>query len=120
MITHLKYEGFHIRRVHSDRGREFNNSLVHRLCRQRDLYQTFTQGDDPQQNGRVEGYHARLKGKTRTLLKAVPSDPQDWPYAMRTAQATMWAKAMQKFGRPAWHPLPFGTAVKVRTRSWER
>ena len=120
MITHLRYEGFMIRRLHSDRGREFKNGLVQRLCRQRDVYQTFTQGDDPQQNGRVEGYHARLKGKTRTLLQAASASPRDWPYAMRTAQAAMWAKAMQKFGRPTWHPLPFGTNVKVRTRSWER
>ena len=120
MIAHLRYEGFMLRRLHSDRGREFNNGLVQRLCRQRDLYQTFTQGDDPRQNGRVEGYHARLKGKTRTLLKASSADPRDWPYAMRTAQAAMWAKAMQRFGRSAWYPLPFGTRVKVRTRSWER
>ena len=120
MITHLRYEGFMIRRLRSDRGREFNNVLVQRLCRQRDLCQTFTQGDDPMQNGRVEGYHARLKGKTRTLLKASSADPRDWPYAMRTAQAAMWAKAMQRFGRSSSYPLPFGTRVKVRTRSWER
>ena len=68
-----------IRRLHSDRGREFNNGVVQRMCRQRDLRQTFTQGDDPQQNGRVESYHARLKGRTRTLLKAVSADSQDWP-----------------------------------------
>ena len=120
MIANLRYEGFMIRRLHSDRGREFNNGLVHRLCRQRELYQTFTQGDDPKQNGRVEGYHAHLKGKTRTLLKAASADTRDWPCAMRTAQAVMWAKAMQQFGRPVWHPLPFGTNVKVCTRSWER
>ncbi len=120
MITHLRYEGFMIRRLHSDRGREFNNGLVQRLCRQRDVYQTFTQGDDPRQDGRVEGYHARLKGKTRILLKASSANPRDWPYAMRTAHGAMWAKAMQRFGRAAWYPLPFGTRVKVRTRSWER
>ena len=39
---------------------------------------------------------------------------------MRTAQAAMWAHAVVKFGRPAWQPLPFGTQVRVRTRSWER
>ena len=120
MFGQLRYEGFMVRRLHSDRGREFNNGVVQRLCRQRDLYQTFTQGDDPQQNGRVEGYHARLKAKTRTLLKATSADPVDWPYAMRTAHAAMWAHALGRLGRPAWQPLPFGTQVRVRTRSWER
>ena len=120
MIAHLKYEGFMIRRIHSDRGREFNNGLVQRLCRQREMHQTFTQGDDPQQNGRVESYHARLKAKTRTLLRGASAEAQDWPYAMRTAHAAMWGRALSKLGRQAWQPLPFGTQVKVRTRSWER
>ena len=100
--------------------REFNNGVLHRVCRQRDLYQTFTQGDDPQQNGRVESYHARLKGRTRTFLQAASAVPQDWPYAMRTAQASMWTHAMTRFGRSVCPPLPFGTKVRVRTRSWER
>ena len=120
MLAQLRYEGFMVRRLHSDRGREFNNGVIQRLCRQRDLHQTFTQGDDPQQNGRVESYHARLKGKTRTLLRSVSADVKDWPYAMRTAQAAMWAQALGKLGRHGWKPLPFGTQVKVRTRSWER
>ena len=33
MMAHLAYEGFMIRRLHSDRGREFNNGAVQRLCR---------------------------------------------------------------------------------------
>ena len=120
MLGHLRYEGFMVRRLHSDRGREFNNGVVQRLCRQRDLHQTFTQGDDPQQNGRVESYHARLKAKTRTILKAASADSLDWPYAMRTAHAAMWAHALGRLGRPTWQPLPFGTQVRVRTRSWEQ
>ena len=47
MMGHLRYEGFMLRRLHSDRGREFNNGVVQRLCRQRDLRQTFIEGDDP-------------------------------------------------------------------------
>ena len=74
----------------------------------------------PQQNGRVESYHARLKARTRTLLKAAAADGLDWPYAMHTAHAAMWAHALEKLGRPTWQPLPFGTRVRVRTRSWER
>ena len=109
-----------VRGVHSDRGREFNNSGVHRLCGQRNLYQTFTQGDDPKQNGRVEGFHARLKGKTRTLLKQAQAPGYDWPFAMRTAHAALLARALRRFGRDAPFPLPFGTQVRVRTRTWER
>ena len=37
MFAQLKYEGFTLRRLHSDRGREFNNHQAHRLCRQRDV-----------------------------------------------------------------------------------
>ena len=120
MLSQIQYEGFMVRRVHSDRGREFNNSGVHHLCGQRNLFQTFTQGDDPQQNGRIEGFHARLKNKTRTLLKGVEAQSSDWPYAMRTAHASMLAYALRRFGREVPQPLPFGTQVRVRTRSWER
>ena len=120
MIAQLKYEGFALRRLHSDRGREFNNHLGHRLCRQREVYQTFTQGDAPQQNGRVEAFHARLKGRTRTLLKGADASPADWPYAMRTAHASMLSRALATLGRQPLLPLPFGTRVQVRTRSWER
>ena len=120
MIAQIGYEGFMLRRLHSDRGREFNNASVHRLCRQRDVYQTFTHGDDPQQNGRVEAFHARLKGKTRTLLKGAGAADPDWPYAMRTAHASMLSRALEKLGRRPCLPLPFGTQVRVRTRSWER
>ena len=120
ILRHLRYEGFMVRRLHSDRGREFNNNLAQKLCHQRDVHQTFTQGDDAKQNGRVESFHARLKGQARSLIKAAAASTQDWPFAMRTAQAAMWAKAMHRLGRPSWQPLPFGTRVKVRTRSWER
>ena len=120
MLSQIHYEGFMVRRLHSDRGREFNNSGAHRLCGQRNLYQTFTQGDDPKQNGRVEGFHARLKNKTRTLLKGMDVQVSDWPYAMRTAHAALLAQALRRFGRDVPSPLPFGTQVKVRTRSWER
>ena len=120
MLAQIQYEGFMVRRVHSDRGREFNNSGVRRLCAQRDVYQTFTQGDDPKQNGRVEGFHARLKGKTRTLLLGSKAQPSDWPYAMRTAHAALLASALRRFGREVPPPLPFGTTVRVRTRTWER
>ena len=61
MLGHLRYEGFMVRRLHSAGGREFNNGVVQRLCRQTDVRQTFTQGDDPQQNGRVEGRARCLK-----------------------------------------------------------
>ena len=120
MLSQIQYEGFMVRRVHSDRGREFNNSGVHRLCGQRNLFQTFTQGDDPKQNGRVEGFHARLKSKTRTLLKGSPVQVSDWPYATRTAQASLLSQALRRFGRDVLSPLPFGTHVRARTRSWER
>ena len=54
------------------------------------------------------------------MLKASSAAAIDWPYAMRTAQASMGALARSRLGRPAWQPLPFGTQVQVRTRSWER
>ena len=120
MLSQIQYEGFMVRRVHSDRGREFNNSGVHRTCTQRNMFQTFTQGDDPKQNGRVESFHARLKSKTRTLLKGADVQLTDWPYAMRTAHASLLAQALRRFGREVLDPLPFGTQVRVRTRSWER
>ena len=120
MLSQIQYEGFMVRRLHSDRGREFNNSGVHRLCGQRTIFQTFTQGDDPQQNGRIESFHARLKNKTRTLLKRTDVHLSDWPYAMRTAHAALLTQALRRFGRDVPNPLPFGTQVRVRTRSWER
>ena len=39
---------------------------------------------------------------------------------MRTAHASMLSQALAKLGRQPLLPLPFGTRVRVRTRSWER
>ena len=68
-----------VRRVPSDRGRELNNAYVHGVCRRCDLHQTFTQGDDPRQNGRVKTFHARLEARKRALLNATSASFQDWP-----------------------------------------
>ena len=60
MLSQIQYEGSMVRRVHSDRGCEFNNTGVHRLCGQRNLYETFTRGMTPNKTAALKPFMPAL------------------------------------------------------------
>ena len=83
ILTKVKAMGLCVRRVHSDRGREFVNMAMKRYCSHRGLIRTTTSADDFKMNGRCEGMVGRLKAATRTLVAASGIGTDHWAFAMR-------------------------------------
>jgi hypothetical protein len=52
-ILRLRADGYHVGRIHCDRGHEFDGAF-RKWARSRGIYITKTAGDDPQGNGRAE------------------------------------------------------------------
>ena len=62
--------GFSVKRIHSDRGREFR------------LYKTFSLADEHLSNGRAQGAIMRGKAKARTILQQACASKSMWPMAV--------------------------------------
>ena len=120
MYAAAKAEGFDVRRVHSDRGREFTNSQCRTWCARHGLHKTFALPEEHQSNGRAEGAIMRAKSRIRTILRAAGSGPQEWPLAARLAAHTMRNIARRKLNMPLAPSVPFNAKVQVLQRSWNR
>ena len=68
MEAQLRSMGFEVKRIHSDKGMEFQASSVQRWSSQRGIAWSTTGADDFRRNGRVEAAIGRIKGLTTTLL----------------------------------------------------
>ena len=68
MEAQLRAMGFEVKRVHSDKGMEFQAGPVQRWATQRGIAWSTTGADDFRRNGRVEATIGRLKSLTTTLL----------------------------------------------------
>ncbi|CAL1166872.1 unnamed protein product [Cladocopium goreaui] len=86
MLLRLRMDGFHIGRIHSDRGREFAGQFK-KWANSRGIALSRTSGDDPRANGRVEVAIKTLKTQVRRLLKAADVGSELWPLAARYADA---------------------------------
>ena len=64
MLLRLRMDGFHIGRIHSDRGREFAGQFK-KWANSRGIALSRTSGDDPRANGRVEVAIKTLKIQVR-------------------------------------------------------
>ena len=110
--------GLCVRRVHSDRGREFVNMAMKRYCAHRGLIRTTTSADDFKMNGRCEAMVGRLKSATRTLLTTSALGADHWAFAMRHVVARAQADLLQQLGIKQPTLPPFATKVFVKKRSW--
>lgn len=81
MIFRLKSDGFEVRQVHSDNGGEFCSAAMKRWMFNRGYLRTYTAGDDPQSNGRVENSVQQAKNQMRRLLQQGGMTPAQWPLA---------------------------------------
>ncbi|CAE7261345.1 unnamed protein product, partial [Symbiodinium sp. CCMP2456] len=117
-------EGLPLTRIHSDRAREFRVKPVRKWCRERDIYQTFTEGLAPTQNAAAESHVKWLKSQARTHLGAAELDKELWPCAMKHACQLHNARQLG-------HKSPeikFGSVVWVKSKKdrgpfdpkWER
>ena len=111
--------GMTVRRIHSDRGREFNNDGMKKFCVARSIIKTTTTGDDFKMNGRCESFIGRGKNAVRTLLAAKGLEKKFWSFAFRHHVAKIQNYIMEKLGVARPRLPPFGTKVYVKKRSWK-
>ena len=81
-ILRLRADGYHVGRIHCDRGHEFDGAF-RKWARSRGIYITKTAGDDPQGNGRAEVTVKALKTQVRRALRQANLDSSYWPWALR-------------------------------------
>ncbi|CAE7422676.1 GIP [Symbiodinium sp. CCMP2456] len=124
LYVKLRALGLPLTRIHSDRAREFRVKPVRKWCRERDIYQTFTEGLAPTQNAAAESHVKWLKSQARTHLGAAELDKELWPCAMKHACQLHNARQLG-------HKSPeikFGSVVWVKSKKdrgpfdpkWER
>jgi hypothetical protein len=112
-ILKLRMDGFHIGRIHSDRGHEFSG-VFRKWANSRGIVLTCTPGDDPHANGRVEVAVKSFKPQIRWLLKQADVGSECWPLAARYADAL---NRSWRLGDAPSFP-PFMQDVLVRRRTW--
>ncbi|CAE7215856.1 GIP [Symbiodinium sp. CCMP2592] len=116
--------GLPVVRIHSDRAREFRVKPLRKWCRERDIYQTYTEGLAPAQNATAESHVKWLKSKARLHLQDAELDKELWPCAMKHACKLHNAREL---GEKA-PEIRFGAVVWVKSKKdrgpfdpkWER
>ena len=108
----LKASGMPLSRSHSDRAKEFRTKPLQKWCRERDVFQTFTEGCAPSQNAVAEGGVKWLKAKARLLLSAKNVEKKYWPCAMKEACD---AHNRRMLARPA-KKVRFGSEVWIKSK----
>ena len=120
MHARAKAEGFDVRRLHSHRGREYNNKPLRDWCARHSVHKTLAVAEEHQGNGRAEGAIMRVKSKTRTILEEAGSEKSGWPLAAKLAAHELKNVARRKLGIETQESLPYGTRIQVSGRSWKR
>ena len=98
MVMQIHALGMTVRRIHSDRGREFNNDGMKKFCVARSIIKTTTTGDDFKMNGRCESFIGRGKNAVRTLLAAKGLEKRFWSFAFRHHVAKIQNYILEKLG----------------------
>ena len=114
-VLRLRADGFHIGRIHCDRGHEFEGAFK-RWARSRGIYVTKTAGDDPQGNGQAEVAVKAIKSQIRRTLRQAGLDSAHWPWALRYVDELN--RCVRKGIQPSWPP--FYQEVRVKKRTWRR
>ena len=109
-----------IKRVHSDRAREFTSKEVKKWIQERDLNHTFTEGDSGEANGRAEREIGILKALTRAQLTASGESKEMWPLALRHASELRHRHQLRRLGVDTPMLIPFGTIGYARRKRWDR
>ena len=114
-VLRLRADGYHIGRIHCDRGHEFEGAFG-RWARSRGIYVTKTAGDDPQGNGRAEVAVKAIKAQVRRTLRQAELDSSHWPWALRYVDEIN--RCVRRGTTPDWPR--FHQEVRVRKRTWRR
>lgn len=108
--------GVNVMRLHSDREKGMLMKRVAAWCGHRHIVQTFTQGDDPQSNGRAQ----QVKRRMRLILHQAQAEPELWQGAIRHAAEERCRRQLSRLGIPVQPMLRFGARVAVRTKRWHK
>ena len=112
--------GFDVRRLHSDRGREYNNAALKAWCADHAIVKTLAFAEERQGNGRVEATIGRIKSLTRTYLEQGAAPPEEWPLAVQLAAQSLQNRSRVSLGMPRRPMVPYNTKVQVVQRTWRR
>ena len=115
MVLKLKIDGYHVNRIHSDRGHEFLGSFE-TWMRSRGILLTRTSGDDPKANGRAEVTVKSVKNQLRRILLHAGVDSSWWPWALRYLNEIYRCQRLDK--KPEFPR--FLQEVLVRRRRWKK
>ena len=114
-VLRLRADGYHVGRIHSDRGHEFNGEFV-RWARTRGIYLTKTAGDDPRGNGRAEVTVKQIKEQVRRILRQAEEGARWWPWAVRYVGELNRCQRLDK--KPDFPR--FMQEVNVKKRTWRQ
>ena len=112
--------GFEVRRIHTDRGREYQNAGLRAFCNQHSIVKTLAFAEEHQSNGRVESLIGRVKAKTRVFLEQGEAPTTEWPMAARLAGVVLQNRAREALHMKPRAIVPYNTQVQVVQRSWRR
>ena len=111
----LRADGFHMTRIHSDRGKEFRGKFQ-AWAESRGFITTRTAGDDPRANGRAEVAVQAVKSMLRKALHEAQTELEYWPMAARYINEVLrYCRRGDKIDFP-----PFMKPVLARKRAWKR
>ncbi|KAL8119322.1 hypothetical protein AgCh_016733 [Apium graveolens] len=89
IINHIRqvnnHPDFKVRRIRSDNGTEFKNSVMRSFCEENGIMHEFSASRTPQQNGVVERKNRSLIEATRTMLEESKLPTYFWAEAVNTA-----------------------------------
>ena len=89
IINHIKVvdndSRWNVKRIRSDNGTEFKNSIMKELCSEKGFTHTFSAPRTPQQNGVVERKNRTLIEAARTMLEESKLPTYFWAEAINTA-----------------------------------
>ena len=118
IVTRMRYMGICVTRIHSDRAKELLSRKFRGWVTQRNMFHSFTAGDDPQSNGHCESEVNQLKRRTRLLLSVAGQNSAQWPQAMRYATEERLRYQMNALGSPVCNMLPYNARVLVKRKRW--
>ena len=112
--------GVPVLRLHTDRAKEFLSRPVRQWCREMQMVQTLSSGDDPKSNGRVEAELHQLKRRLRLTLTAKEVPHELWPCAMRHVTEERLRHQLRALAVKLPRMLPFYEKVLVKVKRWHQ
>eukprot|EP00439_Symbiodinium_sp_Y106_P072524 s1692_g13.t1 len=120
MYARILSDGLSVQRLHTDRGREYNNETLRAWCAKFGIHKTLAFAEEHQSNGRAEAAIMRVKGRTRTILQGSGEKLCEWPLAAKLAAHELRESARKVLKMKPLPSLPYNTEMQVIQRSWKR